>query len=193
MKTMKSILMLCVGLLFISNCFAQSEKIEWIKKDAKLTYDVNTKKANYLFMVSITNTKPDLAFNFEMTDANKIKGNVNMSEEALKNAVKFNNYFRPGELLLTDMTTVWVSKKVYSYLKKGQEIMVDFGDGEEGLKFKGNEKMSFKINDSKKEYNVLLSETESGKKMWVLDNAENPLILKMDLGWSIEIKSVEFK
>lgn len=193
MKNIKSYLVLCVGLLFVSNCFAQQSKLEWIKKDTKMTYDVKTKNSSYQFVAEITNLKPDIAFNFAMTDSKNTKGNVKISAEAFQTAVKFNNYFSSGELILTDMTSVWVSKTVYSSLKKAQDIMVDFGDGLVNLKYIKKDRMTFLINGTNSLYSVIYAETESGQKMWILDDGENPIILKMDLGWTIEIKSVESK
>lgn len=173
---------------------AQEQKVEWIKKGTTLTYDVKYLETNYQFIVKIINLKPDVVFTWEMTEPQSSKGKVNMSKEALATAVKQNNFFKSGELFLTDMTTVWVSKKVFSSIKKGKPILIDLLNEEANLKFIKLEKKSFLIDGIKtKNIEVLYAETDLNHKYWILNCPEFPIILKMDLGWSIDLKSVETK
>jgi len=39
-------------------------------------------------------------------------------------------------------------------------------------------------------FDVLYAETDINHKYWIWDNAETPFILKMDLGWVLQIKSI---
>ena len=194
MRIIKSgILFLFLGLLALT-VIAQEQKIEWVKKGTTLTYDVKYLETNYQFIVKIINLKPDVVFTWEMTEPQSSSGKVNMSKEALATAIKQNNFFKSGELFLTDMTTVWVSKKVFSSIKKGKPILIDLLNEEANLKFVKLEKKTFLIDGVKtKNIEVLYAETDSNQKYWILDCPEFPIILKMDLGWSIDIKSVETK
>jgi hypothetical protein len=173
---------------------AQQQKIEWIKKGTVLTYDVKYLETKYQFIVKIINLKPDVVFSWEMTEPQNSKVKVNMSKEALATALKQNNFFKSGELFLTDMTTVWISKKVFSSLKKEKPILIDLLNEEANLKFVKLEKKTFLIDGIKtKNIEVIYAETDLNQKYWILDSPEFPIILKMDLGWSIDLKSVETK
>lgn len=194
MKTIKIIFMLFVGLLFISKCFAQQQKIDWIKKGTTLTYDVKYLETKYQFIIKIINLKPDVVFSWEMTEPQNSKGKVNMSKEALATAIKQNNFFKSGEFFFTDMTTVWVSKKVFSSLKKAKPILIDLLNEEANLKFVKLDKKTVLIDGIKtKNIEVIYAETDLSQKYWILDCPDFPIILKMDLGWSIDLKSVETK
>ncbi|NVO02599.1 MAG: hypothetical protein HXX09_07820, partial [Bacteroidetes bacterium] len=178
--------------LFSMSLIAQQQKIEWIKKGAVLTYDVKYQETNYQFIIRIINLKPDVSFSWEMTEPQNSKGKVNMSKEALATALKQNNFFKSGELFLTDMTTVWVSKKVFSSLKKAKPILIDLLNEEANLKFVKLDKKTFLIDGVKtKNIEVIYAETDLNQKYWILDSPDFPIILKMDLGWSIDLKSVE--
>ena len=48
------------------------------------------------------------------------------------------------------------------------------------------------VKGSNKYVNTLHVKNEDGsRQLWILNDAKNPMIIKMDLGWSIVLKSIE--
>jgi len=132
-----------------------------------------------------------ISFNWKMTDPMNYKGKVKMSSEALDTASAMNNFFSDNSSLdLTDKTTVWVSKKVYKALKKGKSVSIDASLGREKLTFKSAEKLTANYNGKSESFDVLYATTDSGNKFWILDDSSNPLIMKMSIGWTIEMKDI---
>ena len=190
MKTIKSILLSAILLSNILS-FGQKNEIPWLKKCTGLTYHVNYNAVEYDFIIDSLVVKNDIAFKWKMTEPLITAGKVKISKPALDTATGFNNFFSDNSNLdLTDKTTVWVSKKIYKAIKKGASVSIDAGSGREKLTFINNEKITAKFNGSNKTFNVLYATTPSGNKFWILDDPANPIILKMYLGWTIEIKEI---
>lgn len=157
-------------------------------------YEVDFNGTKYDFIVSVTenHSEKGIGFDYQMTNANKTAGTVFMSVEARKNAHMQNNYFSGGEMDLTDMTTVWISDKVYDELEKNGEskISTDGGDTWVVLKRKYYN-YDFPIQTKagmKAEFGYMYCESDDGSAKYWIQTGGNPIILKMDLGWSITYK-----
>ncbi len=165
-----------------------------IKKGDKLVYQVNAGGNEYEFIVTINgyDSKKGMDFNYEMTNANNTKGHVIISPEAQGNV----NYFRGGELNLTDACTVWLSGKNFRDMPERKTTMQLDNNAPETfyrpqedevstvVKIKGEDKTvtGFKINNA--------SDGKGNKTLWINDLSANSLIIKMDLGWSIVLKEI---
>jgi hypothetical protein len=78
---------------------------------------------------------------------------------------------------------------------------MDVGNGEEIFtvvtdKFDDRDKDPFdykiSVNGSEKYVNTFHVKNEDGsRQLWILNDAKNPMIVKMDLGWSIILKSID--
>lgn len=169
-----------------------------IKKGDKLVYHVNAMGNEYDFIVTINKETPKggLDFNYEMTNSNKTKGHVVISSTARYKATKYVNYFRGGELNLTDAITVWISYKNFGEMPdKKTTMQLDNGSPETfyrpeqdevnpTVKIKGEDKKldAFIINNA--------ADGTGNKTMWINGISSNSLIVKMELGWSIELKEI---
>jgi hypothetical protein len=123
----------------------------------------------------------------------------------MEKAVAQNNYFGPSlkNATLTDKTTVWVSKTVMSELQKEGKATMDVGMGKgeelftvvpDGIELRDDETFEEKISIKtvSKYLNTLHVKNEDGsRQLWILNDAANPMIIKMDIGFSIVLKSVE--
>jgi hypothetical protein len=193
-----------LGLLFIfASSFAQTAKPFAIADFKTATWEVNNNGSSYSFTVS--NPKGSVATDFEfdwaMTSDNDMNGHIKITQEAMKAALAQNNYFGPSlkNATLTDKTTVWVSQAVFTNLKKTGTTMMDVGKGGETFTVVANDDNEDKaaFND-----NVMVKGTEKtlvtlhvknpdgSRQLWILNNQQNPVIVKMDLGWTIVLKSV---
>ena len=164
----------------------------------KLVYHVNTGTKEYDFIVTINkyDFNKGIDFNYEMTNSSNTKGHVIISGAAKNTSKKYVNYFRGGDLKLTDAATVWLcydnfmdlpAKKTQMTFDNGEEETFYRQDNDEVnpvIIFKGKEMKldAFIINNG--------ADGKGNKTLWVLNGSGNPLILKMDLGWTIELKEV---
>jgi hypothetical protein len=169
------------------------------------TWEVNANGATYDFSVSNPNGNGDTDFEFDWAMSNKeeMKGHIKLTKEAMEKANAQNNYFGPGlkNATLTDKTSVWISKAVFNELTKTGSGKMDVGNGEEIFtvvtdKFDDRDKDPFdykiSVNGSEKYVNTFHVKNEDGsRQLWILNDAKNPMIVKMDLGWSIILKSID--
>ena len=112
-----------------------------IKKGLELSYEVTIKKSDYEsfkfnnpdynFIVKFTEVSPTrVSFDWKMTEPINYSGTLTMLEKALNEAVELYNYFYDkSNDVLTDQTSVLLSKRVYKYMLKNNHLQLDFGKG----------------------------------------------------------------
>jgi hypothetical protein len=169
-----------------------------IQKGDKLVYQVKADGNEYDFIVTINDEgEKGIDFNYEMTNSNKTSGHVTISNQARSEATKYVNFFRGGELKLTDASTIWLSGKNFSDMPNKKTTMtLDNGVPETFyrpendevnpvVKIKGEDKKldAFIINNG--------ADGTGNKTMWINGISSNSLIVKMDLGWSIVLKEIK--
>ncbi len=168
------------------------------KSGDQLVYEVNAGGNVYDFIVTLQprTDKYRYAFNWEMTAPVNRKGHVNITQEAAYDSKKYNNYFNGGDLTLTDACTVWLSGQNFADMPDKQTTMQldngaaetfyrkDEAETEYTVLYKGNEvKLDiFKIDNDKT--------GSDHHQMWVQGISSYPLIVKMDLGWTIRLKEI---
>lgn len=171
----------------------------------KATWAVDVDGAAYDFIASNPkgNMDADFEFDWSMTNKEDMNGHIKLTKEALENAIAQNNYFGPDlkNATLNDKTTVWVSKAVFDGLLKNNSAKMDVGNGEELFTVvpdsrEGRDANAFEekvnVKGSEKYVNTLHVKNDDGsRQLWILKDAKNPLIIKMELGWSITLKSIE--
>ncbi len=171
----------------------------------KATWAVNANGEDYEFTVSNIKGTADTDFEFDwaMTTGAGMDGHISITKDAMEKALAQNNYFGPTlkNATLTDKTTVWVSKAVINGLITNGTARMDVGNGEEVFTVVPDkterwdeeafeEKIQFK--GEEKYLNTLHVKNEDGsRKLWILNTAANPMIIKMDIGFTISLKSVE--
>lgn len=190
---MRKIVLLFLMLLFVIGlgAFAQKNSNTWLMSGDTLVYNINNYGNQYDFIITNLQIENNIAFDWLMTNQDQLKGSIVMSRYALDTATFLKNYFNDGESVLTDKTTVWASTKVYNAIKKKKPVSVNAGNGNAILEFKEKKEFTFSLNDQPKTVKVLYAETKSAEKFWILDDPKNPLILKMDLGWTVTLTKVE--
>lgn len=190
MKT-KRILVLLFSLVGIIANGQKNDNFEWLKSGTVLSYHVVFNAIEYDFVVDSIKLAADVSFAWNMTEPMTMNGSIVLKKNALDTATTFYNYFSGGNLTFEDKTSVWISKKVFKAIKKGSSIIVDAGTGREKLLYASTENISVKIDGHQKSLETLKAVTESGKIFWILNNPANPIIVKMNLGWSIILKEVK--
>lgn len=201
---MKTITTATVALLlfFTASVFAQqTDKYDVLRGSTLASlvgttnvYEVDFNGTKYDFVVEVKQNEvaKGIAFDYHMTNENKTTGSVFISPEARAKAHAQNNYFSGGDMKLDAMTTVWISKEVFDELEtKGEsEISTDGGDTWVVLKRKYYN-YDFPIQTKagmKAEFGYMYCESDDGSAKYWIQTGGNPIILKMDLGWSITYK-----
>jgi hypothetical protein len=173
-----------------------------IYKGDTLVYAVNSNGQQYNFLV-IPN-KFDIGkgadFNWVMTDPINRKGRVTITPAGLKNGKKLINMFTGGDLKLTDASSVWLPTDNFKDITKGDtKIALDNGELET-FSSPETDAVTPTINYKGKEISLdgFAIESKPGgnagrKELWVLNITNNLLIIKMDLGWTIELMEIREK
>jgi hypothetical protein len=170
-----------------------------IKKGDKLVYHVNAGGNEYDFIVTVNkeSAATGIDFNYEMTNSSNTKGHVVISANARKKATKYINYFRGGNLNLTNAITVWMSYKNFGDMPKKKTVMQlddnspetfyrpDKDEANLVVKIKGEDKKldAFIINNA--------ADGTGNKTMWINGISSNSLIVKMELGFSIQLMEIK--
>jgi hypothetical protein len=164
-----------------------------------LTYEVNYYGDIYNFIVHIKKFGDDgIEFDYSMNNETNISGSMKIVKDAFESSKTQYNYFSGGPLTLTDQTSVWLSKKVFAELisESGKStISSDGGSTETEIQNIGafhdfelyNTTSNTTFNDVS--YLYATNEDES-EKYWINFSKYNPLILGMDLGWTIWLKQM---
>lgn len=182
--------------LIVKNDDGSSEFYD-LKKGDKLVYQVKAGGNEYEFIVTLNDPGNNaLDFNYEMTNSNKTTGHVTISNKAKSEAIKYVNFFRGGELNLTDACTVWLSGKNFSDMGNKKTTMTLDNGAPETFYNPENDDVStiVKIKGENKKIEAFIinnaADGSGNKTMWIHDISSNSLIVKMDMGWSIILKEI---
>jgi len=170
-----------------------------LKKGDKLVYHVNAYGKEYDFIVAINTFSYDkgIDFNYEMTAPASKTGHVKISADAFHSSRKYKNQFAGGEMNLTDASTIWLCYDAfYDDMPKRQTTMT-MDDGAPEVFYRPEEdavehEINFKGETVKVEAFLINNKSDGtgNKEIWVHNSSSNPLIIRMDLGFTIELREV---
>ena len=174
-------------------------------KDIKTaSWTVTSFGGNFNFkVINLTGNADDsLAFDWLMTSGPNMNGHITITKTALEKAQVQNNNFGPDlkNAVLTDKTTIWISKAVFNELKENGNCKMDVGNGEEiftvipdaiNKKDKESFNSRIKVNDNWKYLNTFhIKNADGSRHLWILNDVQNPMIVKMDIGFTLSLKSI---
>lgn len=162
-------------------------------------YAVNFNGQDYDFRVS--NPKVDMnngvTFKYKLTGEVGYAGTVTMSKEAITTAHDQMNKFGAEQVDLTEQTSVWISKEVFNEFKTKGSSMIDANE------WKGRREFTLvsepdsedtwypvEVDGETKYLRCIKVEDKDGNELWINDDENNPLILKMNVDFTIELKSL---
>jgi hypothetical protein len=198
-RSAATIIMLFAGNIVCS----QTSKPFGIADFKTATWEVTNDGSIYPFIVSNPKGNTVTDFEFDWSMGNDNNGHIKITAAAMKSAMAQNNYFGPRlkNATLTDKTTVWISQQVYADIAKKGTAKMDVGNGAEiftvvtdkdGEAEKESFKDPIKVKGSEKTVTTFhIKNNDGSRQLWILNNPQNPVIIKMDLGWTIILKSVE--
>ncbi len=161
-------------------------------------YEVIFQGNTYDFRV--TNPKVDMdkgiSFKYKMTGDVGINGVVNISKEALDTAHVQMNRFSNGNKDLTEETSVWISNAVFNEIKtNGEAFMHASVFSAQVFQVVTDEDPFYvvKVDDQDKYIrciHLVSKDGDDSQELWINDDPKNPIILKMKLDFSIELKQI---
>lgn len=197
----KIFLTLCLIIGTISASFAQLERD--IMRGSTLlrlegftyVYSINYQGNDYFFYVDIKSSGSDgsVKFDYRMENANNTSGSVEISAKAMQEATAQFNYFAGGEVKLDDKTTVWISKKVFKDLVNNGKATISPDGGrttteliakEVGYNFAAYNAISKQNMDDIAYFYA--TDAEGKYQYWIHFSEGNPMILKMDIGFTVQ-------
>jgi len=187
---MKKTIFLAIAFYLTMNVSAQQADFSWIKDGLKLRYYLHEYNSNYEFMVELLDIKEEKLFNWWMTwPVNRI-GSCLITQEAMKSATEQKNYMSGGHEILDDKTMGFVSYDVWKAMKDKQTIVIQPSGRDETLKYIKDVPYEITIDGKKTMVPTMYCETNLGHKFWIIDNPQNPIILKMVIAFNIEIGEI---
>ena len=162
-------------------------------------YEVIFNEQKYDFRVS--NPKVDMdngvSFKYKLTGDVGYNGIVNISKEAINTAHDQKNKFGLENIDLTSQTSVWISNEVFREFKTNGYSSINANEWAGTKEFQVvSEKNSddsyypVKIDDDVKYIKCIKVLAKDGEELWINDDPKNPIILKMKVDFSIELKQV---
>lgn len=154
-----------------------------------LTYDVDMGGKQYKFIVTLKKSGDEISFDWKMTEPVNKSGAVNMSPTAVKNADALFNYFAGGTSNLEKETSVFLSKKVFDDVAANAETLLKVNGASDTATRMSNTIGEFNFNLNGNLIAVPAWELEGGSeikyKVFAIESRQFPLIVQMNLGWTI--------
>jgi hypothetical protein len=168
-----------------------------LKKGLVLIYQVDNQDQKYDFVVTVEKYDTALMFSFKMTNQRRTSGKITLTGKALNSAIAQYNYFQSNEVTLDNQTSIWVSKSVWKKVKKKKKCSISTNSGVMNLKeldFVNNQGYNLLLNGNDTIIDVIYCVTNDSNafKYWILDDPKNPLILKMELNFTLELKEIKY-
>jgi hypothetical protein len=160
-----------------------------------LTYDVNMGGKQYKFIATLKKAGDEIAFDWKMTEPINKTGTVNMSAVAVKSADALFNYFTGGASNLEKETSVFLSKKVFDDVAVNAEVLLKVNGASDTATRMSNAIGEFNFNLNGNLIAVPAWELEGGSevkyKVVAIESRQFPLIVQMNLGWTIVLTEIK--
>ena len=130
------------------------------------------------FVVRIAEFSPDRFLEWE--DA-KTQGTIFIPNRDILSARGFVNSSLFGSGMDTrgkDVTTLWLSQRIYRELKEKKKAKCDLDGVSSLLKYQGEDQITVEVNRSSMALPTIKVSDDRGSERWFLDREENPLMLK---------------
>lgn len=173
----------------------QADSAVNIKPGTQLVYDVNANGNKYQFIVTVKNLGKGITFDWTMTTPDNLSGTLEMTPGALDSAHALYNFFTGGMTQLTNQTSVWVSKSVWDDIHDEDEmtdLKVDDETDDSFIRFAMPDGYATTYKNTST--TMACSELRSlftDNVITVWENEKFPIILKMNLGWTIELREIK--
>lgn len=166
-----------------------------MKPGTVLTYDVNASGKKYKYIITIKKLGDEIAFDWTMTEPVNKKGSVAISTNAVSMADALSNYFTEGESKLEKETSVFISRKIFNDVSSTSEASIKVNGASDTTTVLSNTISEFNFNLNGNLVAVPGWELQGGSEIKytidVIESTKFPLIVRMDLGWTIQLAEIK--
>lgn len=165
-------------------------------KGNTLVYEINNMGRNSLLLVKLKKVSAKkVVFDWMLTGATPRFGSTQMDAEVLASAMKTDMSFaKSEEISLEGMTSVWISRKAYSMLHRGDVTAIQFGNETQNFRKEGPyiSKVCFHPDyGNLPALAALRASDEGGKTITVYQREDTAVILGLNLlGWEMNLVAV---
>lgn len=168
-----------------------------VKDNYQLNYNLAYGDERYQFIVQMEEVEPYRTFSFDMTNKRGTDGRVTMTPGALDTATwQVNTFGNRNDTFSDREITVWVSRKVMKDLIEKDSAVFNpgaFMSSNTTFYNKGLKTYEYELNGVPQKIEILVAQNKKGNYgFWLLNDPENPLIIRMDVGWVIWLKEINF-
>ncbi|MES2619709.1 MAG: hypothetical protein V4615_02575 [Bacteroidota bacterium] len=166
-----------------------------IKPGTVLTYNVTMGEKKYQLIATLQKTGNEISFDWETTAPAGKKGNIAMNANAVSKADALYTDFSGGETKLDKETCFFISSKVFNEIASTAQANLKLSGATDTVTVLSNtiSEFNFSVNDNL--VAVPGWELEGGSEIKytidVLESVKFPLIVRMDLGWTIQLASIK--
>jgi hypothetical protein len=192
-------LLILVSCKTFENSTSESFDTIELRNEYQLNYNLGYGDERYQFIVDIMNLNPDRQFRYTMTSKSKRSAVITILESALDSGyVEVNTFNGSNDTLGSNELTVWFSKRMFSQLRDsdtawfvGNRPMFGRPDSTQYYNA-GLESYSYELNGVPQTIEVMkvMRVTGDPQEFLILNDPDNPLIIKMNIGWEIRLKEI---
>ena len=169
-----------------------------VSEGMTLVYGMNYFGNEFDVTFKIKSLNQQVVFDYETLNEKNNKGTLTMGKEALEIARAQDNYYQGEEKIdLQTQTSIWVSKLVFNELISVGEVAISTDRGATQVTLQGvkaghdGDITNTTTNTEITDLSYVYAESADGKvKYWISLSEEKPVILKMEMGWSIRLKEI---
>ncbi len=163
-------------------------------KGTEIWFDVTSGEQTHGLTVTVVSMNPDLTVDWKTDEATPRNGRTTVSQNITEDSRKLTNGYKDGVNTVKE-NFLWFSKGLFTELAIGKTMYsIDENPKLYGLVNSGTEKMSISVNGLTKELEVIHAVTVSSgsnNEYWILNNENNPLVLKAVLpNATIQIRQI---
>lgn len=193
----KIVLLLCfwMAIFSVQSQFIDTKNTIPLKAGTKFYYAVRRCEGCYDLSATINAYSPskELVWTWE-TYKGVIpkKGLIHISGESLRKADKISYQFSKGKITLTDEAIAFrVSDKTFNQISQSWAAEIEIADQMRLFPHIIKTKFPVTIEEQPVYLECYQIWADDGTMLWILDNANFPLILKMELGFEMELTTIE--
>jgi hypothetical protein len=148
-------------------------------RDTVLVWKSENQGYSEEFVVRIAEFSPDRFLEWEDS---KTQGTIFIPNRDILSAKGFVNSSLFGSGMDTkgkDVTTLWLSQRIYRELKEKKKAKCDLEGVSSVLTYRGEEQIPVEVNRSSMVLPTIKVSDDRGSERWFLDQDENPLMIKL--------------
>ncbi|MBX7241958.1 MAG: hypothetical protein K1X92_09435 [Bacteroidia bacterium] len=119
------------------------------------------------------------------------EGEITLTKQATQYSGEIITTFEPNiRLIYSEQTAFWVSKKIYNALTQSWGAEIKTGEIKDFFSCVERDRFALSLDNQPVYVPCLKAKTQNGGSIWILDNRDAPLILKLDMGFEMELMTV---